>query len=132
MKASKNTCVRLHERRDLLEQLQQETAASDQLVALSSYMAAAGNETRMRILYALWRAGQLCVCDLADIFGISQPAISRHLKILRKKALVRSERDAQTLYYSVCLDNAFSRGLTRLFEENETQNIQLLIPEVTS
>lgn len=132
MKASKNTCIRLHERRDLLEQLQHETAANDQLVALSGYMAAAGNETRMRILYALWRAGQLCVCDLADIFGISQPAISRHLKILRKKALVQSERDAQTLYYSVCLDNAFARGLTRLFEENETQNIQLRIPEVTS
>ncbi len=120
-----SSCIRLHERKDLLEELQHETAANDQLVALSSYMAAAGNQTRMRILYALWRAGQLCVCDLADIFGISQPAISRHLKILRENALVRSERDGQTIYYSVCPDNAFSSGLIGLFETGLTRTIKL-------
>ncbi len=118
-------CVRLHERTDLVKSLRVESAGNDYLVALSGYMSAAGNETRMRILFALWRADHLCVCDLADIFGISQPAISRHLKILRENALVSSQRDGQTIFYRVCPDNAFSRALVGLFEQKELDRIKL-------
>ena len=63
--------------------------------------------------------------DLADIFNITQPAVSRHLKILREKALVEARRDAQTIYYGVCRDNPFSRMLVRLFEEQETGKVTL-------
>jgi ArsR family transcriptional regulator, lead/cadmium/zinc/bismuth-responsive transcriptional repressor len=124
---SSPACVRLHERTDLLKVLRSESAGNDYLVALSSYMSAAGNETRMRILYVLWRADHLCVCDLADIFGISQPAVSRHLKILREKALVSTTREAQTIYYSICSDNAFAQGLTGLFEQKELRSIELSV-----
>ena len=47
-----------------------------------------GDETRLALTLLIHTEGELCVCDLADLFEITQPAVSRHLKILREKAIV--------------------------------------------
>ena len=119
------TCVRVAVDPEKLARLREEALGNDHLMALAAFMQAAGNETRLRMLYVLHRAGELCVCDLADIFEISQPAVSRHLKILREKALVEARREAQTIYYRVCTANPFARLLVRLFDELELDRIQL-------
>ena len=90
---SDRTCIRPEADAEMLARLRRDAHANDHLVALAAYMAATGNETRLRMLYVLWQAGELCVCDLADIFEITQPAVSRHLKILREKALVEAAFD---------------------------------------
>ena len=118
-------CVQPDRSEDLLDGLRTDALSNERLVALASYFDAASNETRLRILYVLHRAGELCVCDLADIFEITQPSVSRHLKILREKALVEARRDAQTIYYSVCTDNAFARMLVEFFDEQDTAPITL-------
>lgn len=125
-------CVRLEADEEKLKQLTKDAHANDHLVALAAFMSIAGNETRLRMLYVLWRAGELCVCDLADIFEITQPAVSRHLRLLREKALVEARRDAQTIYYRVRLDNPFAKMLVRLFEVQETDRITLNLNEVSS
>ena len=99
---------------------------------LSAYFSATSNETRLRMLYVLWRAGELCVCDLADLFEITQPSVSRHLKILKEKALVEARRDAQTIYYRVCTDNPFARLLVHFFKEREADRITLNLDELES
>ncbi len=119
------TCVRVAVDPEKLARLREEALGNDHLIALAAFMQAVGNETRLRMLYVLHRAGELCVCDLADIFEISQPAVSRHLKILREKALVEARREAQTIYYRVCTANPFARLLVRLFDELELDRIQL-------
>jgi DNA-binding transcriptional ArsR family regulator len=119
------SCVQPDRSEELLDTLRTEAHANERLVALAAYFDAASNETRLRILYVLHRAGELCVCDLADVFEITQPAVSRHLKILREKALVEARRDAQTIYYSVCTDNAFARMLADFFEQGDTAEISL-------
>ena len=132
---SDRTCVRPENSPDRAAELQaarRDALASDHLVALSAYFTAASNETRLRMLYVLWRAGELCVCDLADLFEITQPAVSRHLKILREKAIVVARRDAQTLYYSVCTDNPFARLLVRLFEEQAANGVTLSLDGLTA
>jgi len=121
------TCIRVNVDAEKLESLRKDAFSNDHLVALSSFMSVTGNETRLRILYVLWQAGELCVCDLSDICGITQPAVSRHLKILREKALVDSRRDAQTIYYRIYRDNPFSRMLVSLFEEQAASGISLVI-----
>lgn len=118
-------CVQPDRSEELLNSLRSEALASERLVAMASYFDAASNETRLRMLYVLHRAGELCVCDLADIFEITQPSVSRHLKILREKALVQARRDAQTIYYSVCTDNAFAQMLVEFFESGDTEPITL-------
>lgn len=118
-------CVQPDRSEELLDGLRTDALSNERLVALAAYFDAASNETRLRILYVLHRAGELCVCDLADIFEITQPSVSRHLKILREKALVEGRRDAQTIYYSVCTDNAFARMLVEFFDEKDTAPITL-------
>jgi ArsR family transcriptional regulator len=60
--------------------------------------AALADPKRILILYALLERGQK-VCDLALQLGISQPAASRHLKILRDRGLVRAERQGASVSY---------------------------------
>lgn len=116
---SDSNCIRPCVDEPALQELRKEALANDHLVALAAFMTAAGSDTRMRMLYVLWKGGERCGCDLADIFEITTPAVSRHLKILREKALVQARRDSQTIYYSLCMDNPFTRMLVRLFEEQE-------------
>jgi ArsR family transcriptional regulator len=56
--------------------------------------------TRILILYALAERPQK-VGDLAFLLGISQPAASRHLKILRDRGLVRAERQGPSVEYKL-------------------------------
>ena len=125
------TCIRQDANPHKLGRLRKSAYANDRLVALAAFMSAAGNETRLRMLHALWQAGELCVCDLADIFEITQPSVSRHLKILREKALVEARRDAQTIYYRVCTDNPFAKMLVRLFEAQEVDHVTLNLHEIS-
>jgi DNA-binding transcriptional ArsR family regulator len=56
--------------------------------------------SRRRILDLL-RLGELTVGDLVDAIEISQPAVSKHLRILRQAGLVESRADAQRRIYRV-------------------------------
>jgi ArsR family transcriptional regulator len=55
---------------------------------------------RIFILYAL-ADGPKYVSALADGLQIPQPTISRHLKVLRERSLVKTERDGAAVYYSL-------------------------------
>lgn len=57
------------------------------------------NETRLRCLLLLQARDEICVCDLADSLGVSQPMISRHLAQLRGCKLVSDHREGQWVYY---------------------------------
>ena len=59
------------------------------------------NERRLLILCRLASAGEASVGELARIVGLSQSALSQHLAKLRRDSLVRTRRDAQTIYYSL-------------------------------
>lgn len=65
--------------------------ATDQL---SATFAALADPTRRAILARL-TTGQKTVTELAEPFAISQPAISKHLKVLEKANLVEKTREAQ-------------------------------------
>ncbi|MCR6634497.1 helix-turn-helix transcriptional regulator [Devosia sp.] len=56
---------------------------------------ALSDPTRRAILTRLAREGDVTVMDLAEPFAMSQPAISKHLKVLEKAGLVSRGRDAQ-------------------------------------
>ena len=60
--------------------------------------AALGDETRSRIVEALAERDR-SVTEIVDLFTISQPAVSRHLRILREAGLVTVSKDAQRRVY---------------------------------
>ena len=53
---------------------------------------------RILIIYSL-SEGQRSVNDIAASLELPQPTVSRHLKILRERGIVRPERDGQTINY---------------------------------
>lgn len=59
---------------------------------------ACGDPARLRLLNLL-AGGALCVCDLVDLTGDSQPFVSRHLARLRAAGLVTVERRSKFAYY---------------------------------
>lgn len=56
---------------------------------------------RLRMIYALLEAGELCVCDLAATVEASESATSHQLRQLRLAGLVRSRKEGRTVYYRV-------------------------------
>ena len=68
---------------------------------LSSGLELIGNNVRMKILFLIYREQKLCVCDLSDILGMTISAVSQHLRKLKDRKLIKSERQAQTIFYSL-------------------------------
>lgn len=64
---------------------------------------------RVRLISALLEAGELCVCDLAAVSGLSQTAVSHNMRLLRSHRLVRYRKQGRNVYYS--LDDAHIRIL---------------------
>jgi len=60
-----------------------------------------GDPSRLRMLYALVDAGELCVCDLAAVVSVPETSVSHALRLLRMAGVVRSRRDGRMAYYSV-------------------------------
>ena len=59
-----------------------------------------GDATRIRIAYAL-SLEELCVCDLANLLGMSNSAVSHSLRALRQMKLVRMRKDGKIAYYEL-------------------------------
>lgn len=68
---------------------------------LSSILALAGNEVRLKILFLLEIEFELCPCDLADILSMSVPAISQHLRKMKDGGIIKARKVAQTIFYSL-------------------------------
>ena len=69
----------------------------DQLIDLSELFKVFGDSTRIKILTALSH-GELCVCDLSKLVGMTSSAVSHQLKILRSSKLVACRRDGKTVF----------------------------------
>jgi len=62
-------------------------------------------DTRIRMIQLLKEKGCLCVNALADNLGITQSAVSQHLRIMKAAGLVRDERKGYWIHYSLNEEN---------------------------
>jgi len=85
-------------------------------VDASPKLKALGHPVRLGIALRLAEEGGTCACDFAEVFSISQPAVSQHLKVLREAGLVRTRREGTQIYYSLDADGvrAVQRAVARL------------------
>ena len=75
-----------------------ERAAEQDVDRLAEMFAILGSPTRLRLLEALAKR-ELCVCDLAAVAGVSQSAVSHHLRLLRQLRMVSFRKDGRMAYY---------------------------------
>lgn len=79
----------------------EELLTVDEAAELASRFQLLAEPGRLRMIYALLEAGELCVCDLAATVEASESSTSHQLRQLRLAGLVRSRREGRTVYYRV-------------------------------
>lgn len=78
-----------------------------------------GDSTRVKILYALLEAKELCVCDIASLMDVTQSAVSHQLRVLKSSKLVKFRKEGKTVYYSLADDHVcriLSQGMEHICE----------------
>ncbi|MGG1595537.1 ArsR/SmtB family transcription factor [Terribacillus saccharophilus] len=80
------------------------------------------------LLMKLLTEKEYCVCELVDMFEVSQPAISQHLRKYKKAGLVYEERRGQWRYYrfnKTCEQRALVEQILSQLDENDEQLVKL-------
>jgi len=83
-----------------VNQVKQSLPTEKEFEELVSLYAALGNNTRLKIIFALAK-GELCVCDIANVLGLSIPATSHQLKYLFEMKILKSRNDGKMVYYKL-------------------------------
>lgn len=95
------TCIRVFADTNHIQHCQERLArVGPALHSLAAVLALAGNEVRLQILFLLAEE-QLCVCDLADVLGMSISAVSQHLRKLKDGGVVQARKVGQTVFYAL-------------------------------
>lgn len=103
------------ENRDLIA-----PAQAEGLVALFKVLA---SDTRLRLLYALARSGELCVTELADALEMKPQAVSNQLQRLADRRILSAVRSGNNIHYRIvdpCVLRILELGLC-LIEELEQE-----------
>ncbi len=86
------------------------TAQADGLEELFKVLA---NGTRLRLMHAIVRAGELCVIELADAVAMKPQAVSNQLRRLVDRGILEGRRDGNNVYYRLvdpCVASLLDRG----------------------
>lgn len=119
--AMENTpcCDFLCVHQDTVEKVQHLLPAEDDLYDLAELFKVFGDSTRIKILYVLFES-ELCVCDIAQLLGMTQSAVSHQLRILKNSKLVKFRREGKTVFYALDDDHVrsiLSLGMEHIEEE---------------
>jgi DNA-binding transcriptional ArsR family regulator len=93
-------------------------ATDEDVTYLADLFQILASPTRLRMVEALARR-ELCVCDLAAVVGVSESAVSHHLRQLRQMRIVAFRKDGRMAYYRLDddhIDRLFETGLEHVRE----------------
>ena len=111
-------CEFVHAHEDIVAQVNEEMPEDEILYDLADLFKLFGDTTRIKILYVLFEA-EMCVCDIAQLLGMTQSAISHQLRSLKQSKLVKYRRDGKTVFYSLAdshVRTILDQGLEHLSE----------------
>ncbi|MGN7854297.1 ArsR/SmtB family transcription factor [Exiguobacterium sp. 22311] len=69
--------------------------------SVAQMLKAIADENRAKITYALCQDEELCVCDIANIIGITVANTSHHLRTLHKQGIVKFRKEGKLAFYSL-------------------------------
>jgi len=97
----------------------------DILKNITRVLKALADENRIKILYLLNEKKDLCVCEIREVIGLSQPTVSSHLKLLENSGLVTYRKDGRWVNYSInpVMDKRISQMLNNVFSIIEFDEI---------
>ena len=86
--------------KDVVEDTLNKMADEELLNKLAEFFKIVGDTTRVKILYALDK-NELCVCDIANVVGMSKSSVSHQLSALRKSGIVKGKKVGKEVFYTL-------------------------------
>ncbi|GER68294.1 HTH-type transcriptional repressor AseR [Weizmannia acidilactici] len=83
-----------------------------------------GDKTRLSMMKIL-DGETCCVCEFVEMFQMSQPAVSQHLRKLKDMGLVQEEKKGQWVYYSIRKSNEYYPFVKQILDQLPAQNEKL-------
>ena len=111
-------CEYIHVHADIVKSVKEAMPEEESLYDLADFFKVFADSTRIKILYVLLQA-EMCVCDIAQLLGATQSAISHQLRMLKQMKLVKYRREGKTIFYSLSdehIKNILSQGLEHISE----------------
>ena len=111
-------CEEIH--RDAINKNREVMPQEETLYELADFFKIFGDSTRMSILFAI-DGGPMCVCDIAELLGMTKSAVSHQLKILRQSHLITYKKSGKNVFYSLADDHVrdiIEKALEHIKEEN--------------
>lgn len=112
-------CEFIHVHENIIKKVDERMPDEETLYDLADFFKIFADSTRIKILYVLM-CSEMCVCDLAQLLGMTQSAISHQLRTLKQMDLVRYRREGKTVFYSLAdghIKAILSQGLEHVTEE---------------
>ena len=109
-------CDVIHE--EVVKRVRKTMPKEEEFYDLADLYKMFSDSTRIRILWALFH-GEMCVCDIAVLLGLTKSAISHQLKFLRFANLVKYDKRGKEVYYSLAdshVKSIFEKGFEHIHE----------------
>ena len=97
-------CEFHEEHSDLIAKGREALPETTELYDLSDFFKVLGDSTRLGILFAIDGAPR-CVCDIAEVLGMTKSAVSHQLKVLRQNRLVKYQKVGKNVFYELSDDH---------------------------
>ena len=97
--------------KDVVEDVSKMMLSDDLFYKIADFFKILGDTTRMKILFALDKK-EMCVCDIANVLGMSKSSISHQLGTLRRSGIVRCRKVGKEVYYM--LDDCHVKEVTEI------------------
>ncbi|ADX24453.1 TPA: helix-turn-helix transcriptional regulator [Streptococcus agalactiae] len=96
----KNTCEIYCYDEEKVNRIQGNLQTVD-ISSVAQMLKAIADKNRAKITYALCQADELCVCDIANIIGVTVANTSHHLRTLHKQGIVKFRKEGKLAFYSL-------------------------------
>lgn len=109
-------CKEIHE--EVVVDAKNKMPQEEMLYDLAELFKVFGDTTRIKILYALF-SNEMCVCDIANLLGMTHSAISHQLRVLKQARLVKFRKEGKVVFYSLDdshISQIFDCGLNHIQE----------------
>ena len=115
-------CNIIHD--DIVKDTLSKMPEDDLFNKLAEFFKILGDTTRAKILFALDQ-NEMCVCDIANVLGMTKSSISHQLAILKNSGIVKYRREGKEVYYTLDdehIKQVFEIGIEHIEHKNKTEN----------
>ena len=92
---------------------------------VASILKLLGDKTRLTMVALLYES-ECCVCEFVELFEMSQPSVSQHLRKLRDAGIVKERKKGQWVFYSLDQESNMLSIISSILEHTPSQKDKLI------